>query len=91
MNRKLTPTAIFALTIAVLVPATYANPTLQSSNFSHIISLVEFPQGIRHWRIPRHTLKIAVSENSKAISQLIIEAPVNIVLRENIDVSEESG
>lgn len=91
MNRKLTLTAIFALTMAVLVPATYANPTPQSSNFPHVISLVEFPQGIRHWRILRHTLKIAVLENSKAISQLILEAPANIVLRENIDVSDQSG
>jgi len=91
MNRKLTPTAIFVLTMAVLVPATYANPTPQSGNFPHVISLGESPQGIRHWRILRHTLKIAVPENSKAISQLIIEAPANIVLRESIDVSEPSG
>ncbi|GBE93751.1 DUF2808 domain-containing protein [Fischerella thermalis CCMEE 5330] len=91
MIRILRYTAIFALTMAVLVPATYANSTPQSSSFPHVISLVESPQGIRHWRILRHTLKIAVPENSKAISQLIIEAPANIVLRENIDVSEESG
>ncbi|MFQ4143928.1 hypothetical protein [Chlorogloeopsis sp. ULAP02] len=91
MNRTLTYTAIFALIMAVLVPVTYANPTPQSSNFPHVISLGESPQGIRHWRILRHTLKIAVPQNSKAISQLIIEAPANIVLRESIDVSEESG
>lgn len=91
MIRILRYTAIFALTMAVLVPATYANPTPQSSNFPHVISLGESPQGIRHWRILRHTLKIAVPENSKAISQLIIEAPANIVLRESIDVSEQSG
>nr|MDZ7980256.1 DUF2808 domain-containing protein [Aulosira sp. ZfuVER01] len=91
MNRTLTYTAIFALSMAVLVPATYANPTPQSSNFPHVLSLGEFPQGIRHWRILRHTLKIEVPQNSKAISQLIIEAPANIVLRESIDVSEESG
>ncbi|MBW4685712.1 MAG: DUF2808 domain-containing protein [Komarekiella atlantica HA4396-MV6] len=91
MNRKLIHTTILALTMAVVVPATYANPTPQSSNFPHVISLGESPQGIRHWRILRHTLKIAVPENSKAISQLIIEAPANIVLRESIDVFEQSG
>lgn len=91
MNRKLIHTTILALTMAVLVPATYASPTPQSSNFPHVISLGESPQGIRHWRILRHTLKIAVPQKSKAISQLIIEAPANIVLRESIDVSEQSG
>ncbi|MEA5625220.1 DUF2808 domain-containing protein [Nostoc sp. UHCC 0251] len=91
MNKLLTYTAIFALTMAVLVPATSANPTPQSSNFPHVISLVEFPQGIRHARIMRYTLKIGVPQQSKAISQLIIEAPANIVLRENIEVSEQSG
>ncbi|MEH2084959.1 MAG: DUF2808 domain-containing protein [Nostoc sp.] len=90
MNRTLTYTAIFALIMAV-VPATYANPTPQYSNFPYIISLGESPQGIRHWRILRHTLKIAVPQKSKAISQLIIEAPANIVLRESIDVFEQSG
>ncbi|MDZ8090954.1 MAG: hypothetical protein RMZ42_03280 [Nostoc sp. DedQUE05] len=91
MNRKLIHTTILALIMAVLVPATYANYTPQSSNFPHVISLGESPQGIRHWRILRHTLKIAVPQNGKAISQLIIEAPANIVLRESIDVSEEYG
>lgn len=91
MNRKLIHTTILALTMAVVVPATYANSTPQSSNFPHVISFGESPQGIRHWRILRHTLKIEVPQNSKAISQLIIEAPANIVLRESIDVSEQSG
>ncbi|MDZ7965508.1 MAG: DUF2808 domain-containing protein [Nostoc sp. DedSLP03] len=91
MNRKLIHTSILALSMVVLIPATYANSTPKSSNFPHVISLGESPQGIRHWRILRHTLKIAVPQNSKAISQLIIEAPANIVLRESIDVSEESG
>ncbi|MBD6615256.1 DUF2808 domain-containing protein [Komarekiella sp. 'clone 1'] len=91
MNRKLIHTTILALTMAVVVPATYANPTPQSGNFPHVISLGESPQGIRHWRILRHTLKIAVPQKSKAISQLIIEAPANIVLRESIDVSDQSG
>ncbi len=91
MNKILTYTTIFALTMAVLVPATYANPTPQSSNFPHVISLVESPEGIRHWRILRHTLKIEVPQQSKAISQLIIEAPANIVLRDNIDTSDQSG
>ncbi|MFN6560485.1 MAG: DUF2808 domain-containing protein [Nostoc sp. ChiSLP01] len=77
--------------MAVLVPATYANPTPQSSNFPHVLSLEESPPGIRNWRIIRHTLKIEVPQNGKAISQLIIEAPANIVLRESIDVSEQYG
>jgi hypothetical protein len=91
MNKTLIYAAIFSLTMAVSVPGTYANPTLQSDKSPHVIGFMEFPQGIRHARILRHTLKIEVPQQSKAVSQLIIQAPSNIILRDSIDVSDQSG
>lgn len=91
MNKTLIYAAIFTLTMAVSVPGTYANPTLQSDKSPHVIGFMEFPQGIRHARILRHTLKIEVPQQSKAVSQLIIQAPSNIILRDSIDISDQSG
>ncbi|RAM49965.1 MAG: hypothetical protein C6Y22_19405 [Hapalosiphonaceae cyanobacterium JJU2] len=91
MNKTLISAAIFTLTIAVTVSDAYANPPLQSDKSPHVIGFMEFPQGIRHARILRHTLKLEVPQQSKAVSQLIIEAPSNIIIRDSIDVFDQSG
>lgn len=91
MKKALICAAAFTLTVAVSMPDTYANSTRESGNFPHIVNLSEFPQGIKHWRILRHTLKLEIPQQSKAVYQLNIEAPENIVVRNNIDVSNQSG
>ncbi|MBW4572804.1 MAG: DUF2808 domain-containing protein [Tolypothrix carrinoi HA7290-LM1] len=91
MKKALICAAAFTLTVAVSMPGTYANSTREPGNFPRIVSLSEFPQGIKHWRILRHTLKLEIPQQSKAVSQLNVEAPENIVVRNNIDVSDQSG
>ncbi|MBF2014830.1 MAG: DUF2808 domain-containing protein [Rivularia sp. T60_A2020_040] len=79
------------LTIVVPIGNAIAQPANVTSNFARITNFSEFPKGIRHWSTPRHTLKIAISQQSNAVSQIMIEAPNNIVLDDNIDISNQSG
>lgn len=90
MKKRLFYTAA-TFTLAVSIGTAIAQPTTAATNFARITNFSEFPKGIRHWSILRHTLKIAISEQSNAVSKIIIEAPNNIVLRDNIDVSNQSG
>lgn len=78
------------LTLAVSTSTAIAQTTT-ASNFARITNFSEFPQRIRYWSTPRHTFKIAISERSNAVSQIIIEAPDNIVPRDNINISNQSG
>ncbi len=79
------------LTLAVSIGTIIAQPVIAANNSARITSFSEFPKHIRHWSTPRHTFKIAISEQSNAVSQIVIEAPDNIVLDNNIDVSNKSG
>lgn len=90
MKRILFSTAAI-LTLAVSTSTAIAQPTTAASNFARITNFSEFPQRIRYWSTPRHTLKIAISQQSNAVSQIIIEAPDNIELDDNIDISNQSG
>lgn len=90
MKRILFSTAAI-LTLAVSTSTAIAQTTTAASNFARITSFSEFPQRIRYWSTPRHTFKIAISERSNAVSQIIIEAPDNIVPRDNINISNQSG
>lgn len=90
MKRILFSTAAI-LTLAVSTSTAIAQTTTAASNFARITSFSEFPQRIRYWSTPRHTFKIAISERSNAVSKIIIEAPDNIKLDDNIDISNQSG
>lgn len=91
MKRTLIYAAAVTLTLTLSVSSTYAHPTTESLNSPHVISLNESPQGIRHLRVVRHTLRLEIPQQCKALSQLTIEAPSHITVRDNIDVSDQSG
>ena len=88
MKRILFSTAAI-LTLAVSTGTAIAQPTT-ASNFARITNFSEFPKNIRHWSTLRHTFKIAISEQSNAVSQIVIEAPDNIVPNDSIDISNQS-
>lgn len=89
MKRVLFPIAA-ALTLAVSISTAFAQTSTTASNFARITSFSEFPKNIRHWSTLRHTFKIAISQQSNAVSQIIIEAPDNIVPKNSIDISNQS-
>ena len=90
MKRILFYTAA-TLTLVVSIGTSNAQTSTTASNFARITSFSEFPKNFRHWSTPRHTFKIAISEQSNAVSKIVIEAPDNIVLDDNIDISNQSG
>ncbi len=79
------------LTLAISISTSIAQPVTAASNFARITNFSEFPKGIRHWSTLRHTLKITISQQSNAVSKIVIEVPDNIALEDNIDVSNQSG
>ncbi|MEA5594087.1 DUF2808 domain-containing protein [Rivularia sp. UHCC 0363] len=89
--KKILISAAAILTIAVPIGNAIAQPTKVTSNFARITNFSEFPKGIRHMSTLRHTLKITISEQSNGVSKIMIEAPDNIKLNDNIDVSNQSG
>lgn len=78
------------LTLAVSIGTSITQPVTAASNFARITNFSEFPKNIRHWSTLRHTFKIAISEQSNAVSQIVIEAPDNIVPNDSIDISNQS-
>lgn len=89
--KKLLFYIIITFTISVSIGTLTPKATTAASNFARITNFSEFPEGVRHWSILRHTLKIIISQQSNGVKQIIIEAPDNIILRDNIDVSNKSG
>jgi hypothetical protein len=89
MKRVLFPITA-ALTLVISISTAIAQTSTTASNFARITSFSEFPQRIRYWSTPRHTFKIAISQQSNAVSKVILEAPDNIELDDNINISNQS-
>ncbi|MEG5235390.1 DUF2808 domain-containing protein [Microcoleus sp. AT9b-C3] len=81
--------AVFALSVAVLVPAVDASTRTGSENFPHIDSSVQFPE--TKARIVRHTFRLHLPQGSRAISQLKISVPAGLTVRDDISISDDSG
>ncbi|MBE9034906.1 DUF2808 domain-containing protein [aff. Roholtiella sp. LEGE 12411] len=82
--------AVISLALSASVPVTYANTIKQAGNFPRVVSFEEFPQGIRHWKNIRHTFQIEIPQQSKALSQLIIDIPSNLTVSNDINIFDQS-
>lgn len=87
MVRTLIYAAAFSLVAAALIPANYANA--RAGKFPHVDSTTEFPQS--KWRIVRHTIRLHIPQESKALSQLSIDVPAGLTASNDIRVSDQSG
>lgn len=81
--------AVFALSVAVLVPAVDASTRTGGENFPHIDSSLQFPESKA--RIVRHTFRLHLPQGSRAISQLKISVPAGLTVRDDISISDDSG
>ncbi len=86
-------TLIYSTALVVilsLLSSNYASAKNNNSSVTHIDGNVQFP--LSRWQIVRHTFRIHVPKNSKAITELIINIPSNITLSndiKNIDIVDE--
>ncbi len=80
--------AVFAFSVAVLVPAVHASTRTGAENFPHIDSSVQFPE--TKARSVRHSFRLHIPEGSRAISQLKISVPAGLIVRDDISISDNS-
>lgn len=71
------------------IPAAYGNTMMDTGKFPYIVSTVQFPQG-KMWNF-RHTFRLKIPQDSSALSQLYIEVPAGLTIRNNITVTDQSG
>lgn len=89
LTKILTYVATFTLVIAPFNSATYGSTPKATGRVPHIYGSVQFPQN--RWRLVRHSFKLVVPQESKALSQLIITVPNGLTVTDNIIVSDQSG
>jgi len=80
---------ITCLTLA-LIPAGYTSARENHGKFPHIDSNGQFPP-IRWQTNVRHTIQVHIPQNSSAISQLHLEVPYGLTVKDDIQVSTKSG
>ncbi|MEB3178114.1 MAG: hypothetical protein VKL59_03595 [Nostocaceae cyanobacterium] len=87
-------TLMFAATITcltlALIPAGYTSAREDNGKFPHIDSNGQFPP-IRWVTNVRHTIQVHIPQNSSAISQLHLEVPYGLTVKDDIQVSTKSG
>ncbi|PSF32921.1 hypothetical protein C7H19_20985 [Aphanothece hegewaldii CCALA 016] len=88
MSRILIQSASIILAITVLNPPAYGNQNSNLAASPSIVGAVQFPK--RKLSYVRHTIRIEVPEDSKAISQLKISVPPGLTVSNNITIHDES-
>ena len=89
MRRTLIYAAVVTLTATSLIQAGFASARTDKGNSLHVDSAVQFPQ--TKWRIVRHTIRLHVSQESTALSQVIIDVPSGLTVSNDIILSDSSG
>ncbi|MBW4633035.1 MAG: DUF2808 domain-containing protein [Iphinoe sp. HA4291-MV1] len=92
MKKPLLYVATFALAIVVSIPTQYASAKQNDGSVTHIDGNVQFPP--TRWRLVRHTFRVHVPKNSKAVSQLSIDVPTTVTWSNDINdinVADDKG
>ncbi len=71
----------------------YGNTRIQTGKVPYITGAVAFPSRVRPSIASRvrHTLRLQVPKTSSALSQLIIDVPDGLIVKNDISVFEHSG
>lgn len=89
MKKTVIHAAAFVLASAALFSTGYTSAKTNDSRDTHIDNNLQFPPD--QWRLVKHTFRLNIPHNSKALSQLIIEAPSTVAVSNDIDVLDELG
>ncbi|WP_017314048.1 DUF2808 domain-containing protein [Mastigocladopsis repens] len=91
MKRTPIYTAAFALVTTALMSPNYASTKTDDSRVPDVDNNVEFPSSPSRWRIVKHTFRVHIPQNNKALSQIIIDVPSTVAVSNDIVVSDENG
>ncbi|MCC5597741.1 DUF2808 domain-containing protein [Nostoc favosum] len=87
--KKFIFTTAISLTLTASFSAVYASQIPANKSFPHILSTVQFPQ--IKWGTVRHTFKLEIPQNSSAITQINIDVPPGLSVKNNFSISDQSG
>ncbi|MDM9383614.1 DUF2808 domain-containing protein [Chlorogloeopsis sp. ULAP01] len=88
MNRMLIYTATFALAIASVISVGYASANADDE-VSNVDNSLQLPP--IQWRLVKHTFRLHIPRNNKALSQLIIDTPPTVAVSNDMEVLDEKG
>lgn len=91
MKKPLIYATAVILATAALIPTNYVSARNNDGNVPHIDGNVQFPP--TRSPLVRHTFRVHVPQNSKAVTQLIISVPKNVTVSndiKNIDIVDEN-
>ncbi|MEH2195520.1 MAG: DUF2808 domain-containing protein [Nostoc sp.] len=91
MNKLLIYTIALTLTTASMISPSYASAKTDDGRVPHIDGNTQFPP--TRWGLFRHTFRLHIPQNSKAVTQLLIKVPDNVTISsdiKNIDVVDEN-
>ncbi|MCL6750303.1 DUF2808 domain-containing protein [Nostoc sp. CCCryo 231-06] len=87
--KKFIFTTAVSLTLTASLSAAYASKIPDTKSFPHILSTVQFPQ--TKWGIMRHSFKLQIPQNSNPITQINIEVPPGLSVKNDFSISDQSG
>ncbi len=87
MMKKLIYAATFTLIAATAISPKYVSA--REGQFTHVDSTFQFPP--TKARNFRHTIRLHITQNSSAISQLSIDIPTGLTVKNDISVFNQSG
>jgi len=92
MKKQLIYTIALTLATTVIIAPNYASARTDHDRIPHIDGNVQFPP--MRWQIVRHSFRLHIPENSKAVTQLLIQVPDNVTISnniKNIEIMDEKG
>ncbi len=91
MKRSLIYAIVLILSSTAIITPSYASAGTDNGRVPHIDGNAQFPP--TRWGIFRHTFRLHVPKNSKALTQILIKVPDNVTVNSdvrNIDVMDEN-
>ncbi|RAM49963.1 MAG: hypothetical protein C6Y22_19395 [Hapalosiphonaceae cyanobacterium JJU2] len=89
MKRILIYAATFALAIASVISVGYATANADDDKVPNVDNGLQLPP--IQWQLVKHTFRLHIPRNNKALSQLIINAPSTVAVSNDIEVLDENG
>ncbi|MEH2002456.1 MAG: DUF2808 domain-containing protein [Nostoc sp.] len=87
--KKLIHAVALTLIIASLSSAAYGTNTTKNSRFPNIVGAVQFPQNKA--KVVRDSLQLKIPQDSRALSQMTIAVPQGLTVKNDINLSDQSG
>ncbi|MEA5552041.1 DUF2808 domain-containing protein [Anabaena cylindrica UHCC 0172] len=87
--KKLIHAVALTLTIASFSSAAYGTTTIKNSGFPDVVGAVQFPQNKA--KVVRDSFKLEIPQDSRALSQMTIAVPKGVTVRNDIELSNQSG